>query len=348
MPEQEEKTIVGIETPQDEDLLMELNAELDDSMVDDPEVALEVLIDTMVTSDFIKDYLRKLRRFNLLSAEEEVSLSMSIDVGRLAAEQLMLVDEAMTFEERRSLERSVAAGKRARDHMVNSNLRLVVNIAKRYTNRGMDMEDLIQEGNTGLIRAVDKFDSSKGFRFSTYATWWIRQGVTRGLADRARIIRVPVGAIEDINSLQKTKRELSIELGRDATSQELMRELGITADKLIQIENNNIQVVSLEMPIGSEGDSVLGDILPDTEASDPEFVVGEDVFKRDIDSVLKTLTPLEADILRVKYGFDEGLTMQDVAVRHGVTMAKLKYQNERAITKLRNNKTVFEKLKDYI
>ena len=258
------------------------------------------------SADLVRVYLNGIGKTALLSAEEEVELSKRIEAG-VYAEHLLQTGAKMTRAKKRDVKILAKEGKAARAHLLEANLRLVVSLAKRYTNRGMPLLDLIQEGNLGLIRAMEKFDYTKGFKFSTYATWWIRQAITRGMADQSRTIRLPVHLVEQVNKISRIKRELYQQLGREATNEELAEESGIPEAKIEMLLRQSRDPVSLDMPVGTDEEAPLGDFIEDSEATDAEEAVVASLRHHDVRKVLSTLEIREQEVIKLRYGLDDGL-----------------------------------------
>ncbi|MCI5938979.1 MAG: RNA polymerase sigma factor RpoD [Acholeplasmataceae bacterium] len=292
--------------------------------------------------DPIRMYLREIGQIELLSVSQEMELSSKVQQGLLAEEKLKAIKKGKKLdvspEEIKKLEEETEEGMQARDLFIESNLRLVVSIAKKYLGRGMQLQDLIQEGNMGLMKAVNKFDYTKGFKFSTYATWWIKQAITRAIADQARTIRVPVHMVETINKLARMQRKLTQELRRDPTPEELADALHLTVEKVQQIQKIAQEPVSLETPVGEEDDSTLGDFVHDVELPNPlEYTINEK-YKEEIDSVLKTLTPREEKVLRLRVGLVDGKqhTLEEVGKEFNVTRERIRQIEAKAIRRLRH------------
>lgn len=312
---------------------------------------IETLVPTVKVDDPVRMYLKEIGRIPLLNAEEEVNLAIRVEHGKYATEQM---DEAkkdgytIPDNERVQLEQMIEDGLIAKNKLVEANYRLVVSIAKKYVGRGMLFLDLIQEGNMGLIRAVDKFDHEKGFKFSTYATWWIRQAITRAVADQARTIRIPVHMVETINKLVRIQRQLVQELSREPTTEEIGEKMGITAERVQQIQKIAQEPISLEAPVGEEEDSSLGDFISDTNTLNPyEYSVQEWV-KRTLNEVLETLTDREEKVLRLRYGLLDGKThtLEEVGKEFGVTRERIRQIEGKALRKLRQPSRQ-KKLRDF-
>ncbi|MFC2346596.1 MAG: RNA polymerase sigma factor [Scardovia wiggsiae] len=297
------------------------------------------VLTTGATSDPVKDYLKQIGRVNLLNAEQEVDLSERIEAG-LYAQHLLDTSPAedLTFQRRRELRWAANDGKKAKDHLLEANLRLVVSLAKRYTGRGMLFLDLIQEGNLGLIRAVEKFDWKKGFKFSTYATWWIRQAITRAMADQARTIRVPVHMVEVINKLSRVQRQMLQDLGREPTPDELARELDMPVEKVQEVQKYGREPISLHTPLGEDGDSEFGDLIEDTDAIAPSEAVAFSLLQEQFKQVLETLSPREAGVIRMRYGLEDGQpkTLDDIGHVYGVTRERIRQIESKTMAKLRH------------
>ena len=290
------------------------------------------------TADPVKDYLKQIGRVNLLNAEQEVDLSERIEAGLYAQHLLDTESDKMDFKRRRELKWAANDGKRAKDHLLEANLRLVVSLAKRYTGRGMLFLDLIQEGNLGMIRAVEKFDWKKGFKFSTYATWWIRQAITRAMADQARTIRVPVHMVEVINKLSRVQRQMLQDLGREPTPDELARELDMPVEKVQEVQKYGREPISLHTPLGEDGDSEFGDLIEDTDAIAPSDAVAFSLLQEQFKQVLETLSPREAGVIKMRYGLEDGQpkTLDDIGRVYGVTRERIRQIESKTMSKLRH------------
>ena len=321
------------------------------SMTDDEdEVPVYSAAITGATADPVKDYLKQIGKVALLNAAEEVELAMRIEAGLFAEEKL----SAMGDKEKRSqLGRELAwvarDGQRAKSHLLGANLRLVVSLAKRYTGRGMQFLDLIQEGNLGLIRAVEKFDYTKGFKFSTYATWWIRQAITRAMADQARTIRIPVHMVEVINKLARVQRQMLQDLGREPTPEELSRELDMTPEKVIEVQKYGREPISLHTPLGEDGDSEFGDLIEDTEAVVPADAVGFTMLQKQLESLLDSLSEREAGVIRMRFGLGDGMpkTLDQIGDTFGVTRERIRQIESKTMAKLRHPSRS-QSLRDYL
>jgi len=304
------------------------------------------------SADSVRAYLKRIGRVALLNAEEEVDLAKRIEAGLYAAEQLGRVGDItaeLSSELRWDLRLIVSDGQRARNHLVEANLRLVVSLAKRYTGRGMAFLDLIQEGSFGLIRAVEKFDYAKGYKFSTYATWWIRQSLTRAMADQSRTIRIPVHIGEIISTLGRIQRELLQDLGRQPTAEELAKEMDITAGKVLELQQYAREPLSLNQTIGDEGDSQLGDFIEDSQAVVAMDAVSFTLLRDDLRSILATLSEREASIVRLRYGLIDGRprTLDEISQVHGVSRERIRQIETKAMSKLRHPSRS-QTLRDYL
>jgi RNA polymerase primary sigma factor len=321
------------------------------SLVDDEdEVPVYSSAITGATADPVKDYLKQIGKVALLNAAEEVELAMRIEAGLFAEDKLSLMSDA---EKRSTLGRELLwvarDGQRAKSHLLGANLRLVVSLAKRYTGRGMQFLDLIQEGNLGLIRAVEKFDYTKGFKFSTYATWWIRQAITRAMADQARTIRIPVHMVEVINKLARVQRQMLQDLGREPTPEELSRELDMTPEKVIEVQKYGREPISLHTPLGEDGDSEFGDLIEDTEAVVPADAVGFTMLQKQLESLLDSLSEREAGVIRMRFGLGDGMpkTLDQIGDTFGVTRERIRQIESKTMAKLRHPSRS-QSLRDYL
>ncbi|MFJ2743789.1 RNA polymerase sigma factor [Streptomyces sp. NPDC087440] len=305
------------------------------------------------TADPVKDYLKLIGKVPLLNAEQEVELAKRIEAGLFSEHKLDGEDGEATEELeptfRRELEILVEDGRRAKNHLLEANLRLVVSLAKRYTGRGMLFLDLIQEGNVGLIRAVEKFDYTKGFKFSTYATWWIRQAITRAMADQARTIRIPVHMVEVINKLARVQRQMLQDLGREPTPEELAKELDMTPEKVIEVQKYGREPISLHTPLGEEGDSEFGDLIEDSEAVVPADAVSFTFLQEQLHSVLDTLSEREAGVVSMRFGLADGQpkTLDEIGKVYGVTRERIRQIESKTMSKLRHPSRS-QVLRDYL
>src|SRR3954451_25245305 len=300
-----------------------------------------------VSADLVRAYLKEIGKTPLLTAAQEVELSQRIEAGLFATHKLK--QKGLSASLRQDLEWLVRDGEKAKKHLLEANLRLVVSIAKRYLGRGMLFLDLIQEGNLGLIRAVEKFDYTKGYKFSTYATWWIRQAITRAMADQARTIRIPVHMVEQINKLPRVQRDMLQELGREPTADELATELDMTPDKVVEIQGYAREPVSLEQNVGDEGDSQLGAFIEDADAPVAAEVVSFGLLQRELDSVLKTLPEREAPVVALRFGLTDGQprTLDDIGKEFGLTRERIRQIEAKTLSKL-SHPSRSQKLRDYL
>ncbi|MEV4478571.1 RNA polymerase sigma factor [Micromonospora coxensis] len=304
------------------------------------------------SADSVRAYLKQIGKVPLLNAEQEVELAKRIEAGLYAAERLRAAEEGeekLTREMQRDLGWISRDGERAKNHLLEANLRLVVSLAKRYTGRGMAFLDLIQEGNLGLIRAVEKFDYTKGYKFSTYATWWIRQAITRAMADQARTIRIPVHMVEVINKLGRIQRELLQDLGREPTPEELAKEMDITPEKVLEIQQYAREPISLDQTIGDEGDSQLGDFIEDSEAVVAVDAVSFSLLQDQLQQVLQTLSEREAGVVRLRFGLTDGQprTLDEIGQVYGVTRERIRQIESKTMSKLRHPSRS-QVLRDYL
>ena len=304
---------------------------------DEDDIPVQNLTISGATADPVKDYLKQIGKVALLNAELEVELAKRIEAGLFAEEKLGTASK-LTPAERRDLNWVVKDGQRAKSHLLEANLRLVVSLAKRYTGRGMQFLDLIQEGNLGLIRAVEKFDYTKGYKFSTYATWWIRQAITRAMADQARTIRIPVHMVEVINKLARVQRQLLQDLGREPSPEELAAELDMTPEKVVEVQKYGREPISLSTPLGEDGDSEFGDLIEDTEAVVPADAVGFTMLQQELERVLDSLHPREAGVIRSRFGLGDGvqMTLDQIGEKFGVTRERIRQIESKTMSKLRH------------
>ena len=346
----------GIEVVADEDALVEITDEAlptfeeIEGIVEEEMVNPETMIDDFSVDDPVRMYLKEIGKVPLLTPEEEIDLATKISVGTAAAETLAEMEkEGITGEDMEELRRLVKEGDKAKQKLAEANLRLVVSIAKRYVGRGMLFLDLIQEGNLGLIKAVEKFDHTKGYKFSTYATWWIRQAITRAIADQARTIRIPVHMVETINKVIRVSRQLLQELGHDPSPEEIAAEMNMPVEKVRDILKIAKEPVSLETPIGEEEDSHLGDFIPDEDASEPSKAASFTMLKEQLVEVLGTLTPREEKVLKLRFGIEDGRTrtLEEVGKEFNVTRERIRQIEAKALRKLRHPSRS-KKLKDFL
>lgn len=300
------------------------------------------------SADLVRVYLNGIGKTDLLTADDEIELAQQIEVGLYAQHLLNDPELHLTRAKKRDLKVLAKQGKKARSHLLEANLRLVVSLAKRYTGRGMPLLDLIQEGNLGLIRAMEKFDYDKGFKFSTYATWWIRQAITRGMADQSRTIRLPVHLVEQVNKLSRIKREMYQSLGREATNEELSEESGIPEDKIEMLLHQSRDPVSLDMPVGADEEAPLGDFIEDAEATDAESAVVASLRHSDIRGVIGTLEQREQDVIRLRYGLDDGVprTLDQIGRRFELSRERVRQIEREVMAKLRDGHRA-DRLREY-
>lgn len=321
------------------------------SLVDDEdEVPVYSAAITGATADPVKDYLKQIGKVALLNAAQEVELAMRIEAGLFAEDKLsQMAPGEVRSTLGRELQWVAKDGQRAKSHLLGANLRLVVSLAKRYTGRGMQFLDLIQEGNLGLIRAVEKFDYTKGFKFSTYATWWIRQAITRAMADQARTIRIPVHMVEVINKLARVQRQMLQDLGREPTPEELSRELDMTPEKVVEVQKYGREPISLHTPLGEDGDSEFGDLIEDTEAVVPADAVGFTMLQKQLESLLDSLSEREAGVIRMRFGLGDGMpkTLDQIGDTFGVTRERIRQIESKTMAKLRHPSRS-QSLRDYL
>jgi len=317
---------------------------------DEDEIPVYSSAITGATADPVKDYLKQIGKVALLNAAEEVELAMRIEAGLFAEDKLsQMTDTEKKSQLGRELTWVAKDGARAKSHLLGANLRLVVSLAKRYTGRGMQFLDLIQEGNLGLIRAVEKFDYTKGFKFSTYATWWIRQAITRAMADQARTIRIPVHMVEVINKLARVQRQMLQDLGREPTPEELSRELDMTPEKVVEVQKYGREPISLHTPLGEDGDSEFGDLIEDTEAVVPADAVGFTMLQKQLESLLDSLSEREAGVIRMRFGLGDGMpkTLDQIGDTFGVTRERIRQIESKTMAKLRHPSRS-QSLRDYL
>jgi RNA polymerase primary sigma factor len=316
---------------------------------DDDDLPAAQVASAGATADPVKDYLKQIGKVPLLNAEQEVELAKRIEAGLFAEEKLGQGIAGMAPDQRIDMEWIAEDGRRAKNHLLEANLRLVVSLAKRYTGRGMLFLDLIQEGNLGLIRAVEKFDYTKGYKFSTYATWWIRQAITRAMADQARTIRIPVHMVEVINKLARVQRQMLQDLGREPTPEELAAELDMTPEKVIEVQKYGREPISLHTPLGEDGDSEFGDLIEDSEAIQPGEAVSFTLLQEQLHSVLDTLSEREAGVVSMRFGLTDGQpkTLDEIGKVYGVTRERIRQIESKTMSKLRHPSRS-QVLRDYL
>ncbi|TYB38842.1 RNA polymerase sigma factor [Actinomadura chibensis] len=316
---------------------------------DDEDAPAQQIAAAGATADPVKDYLKQIGKVPLLNAEQEVELAKRIEAGLFAEERLAAAAAAMSEEDLEDFEWIAEDGRRAKNHLLEANLRLVVSLAKRYTGRGMLFLDLIQEGNLGLIRAVEKFDYTKGYKFSTYATWWIRQAITRAMADQARTIRIPVHMVEVINKLARVQRQMLQDLGREPTPEELAKELDMTPEKVVEVQKYGREPISLHTPLGEDGDSEFGDLIEDSEAIVPADAVSFTLLQEQLHSVLDTLSEREAGVVSMRFGLTDGQpkTLDEIGKVYGVTRERIRQIESKTMSKLRHPSRS-QVLRDYL
>jgi RNA polymerase primary sigma factor len=323
------------------------------SDTDDDDQPAQQVVTAGATADPVKDYLKQIGKVALLNAEQEVELAKRIEAGLFAEERLATTEFNRDDKDQRRFERDLKwiahDGKRAKNHLLEANLRLVVSLAKRYTGRGMLFLDLIQEGNLGLIRAVEKFDYTKGYKFSTYATWWIRQAITRAMADQARTIRIPVHMVEVINKLARVQRQMLQDLGREPTPEELAKELDMTPEKVVEVQKYGREPISLSTPLGEDGDSEFGDLIEDSEAVVPADAVSFTLLQEQLHQVLDTLSEREAGVVSMRFGLQDGQpkTLDEIGKVYGVTRERIRQIESKTMSKLRHPSRS-QVLRDYL
>ncbi|MCB7137265.1 RNA polymerase sigma factor [Cellulosimicrobium marinum] len=319
------------------------------SDADDDDAPAQQVVTAGATADPVKDYLKQIGKVALLNAEQEVELAKRIEAGLFAEEKLAAEGEDIERKLKRELQWIAHDGKRAKNHLLEANLRLVVSLAKRYTGRGMLFLDLIQEGNLGLIRAVEKFDYTKGYKFSTYATWWIRQAITRAMADQARTIRIPVHMVEVINKLARVQRQMLQDLGREPTPEELAKELDMTPEKVVEVQKYGREPISLHTPLGEDGDSEFGDLIEDSEAIVPADAVSFTLLQEQLHQVLDTLSEREAGVVSMRFGLSDGQpkTLDEIGKVYGVTRERIRQIESKTMSKLRHPSRS-QVLRDYL
>ncbi len=316
----------------------------DSDEADEPE---QQVMSAGATADPVKDYLKQIGKVALLNAVQEVELAKRIEAGLFAEERL--AESKVKAKDREDFDWIVADGRRAKNHLLEANLRLVVSLAKRYTGRGMLFLDLIQEGNLGLIRAVEKFDYTKGYKFSTYATWWIKQAITRAMADQARTIRIPVHMVEVINKLARVQRQMLQDLGREPTPEELAQELDMTPEKVVEVQKYGREPISLHTPLGEDGDSEFGDLIEDSEAVVPADAVNFTLLQEQLNDVLDTLSEREAGVVSMRFGLTDGQpkTLDEIGKVYGVTRERIRQIESKTMSKLRHPSRS-QVLRDYL
>lgn len=316
---------------------------------DEDDQPAQQVVTAGATADPVKDYLKQIGKVALLNAEQEVELAKRIEAGLFADEKLAEEGDDLPPKLRRELRWIARDGRRAKNHLLEANLRLVVSLAKRYTGRGMLFLDLIQEGNLGLIRAVEKFDYTKGYKFSTYATWWIRQAITRAMADQARTIRIPVHMVEVINKLARVQRQMLQDLGREPTPEELGEELDMTPERVVEVQKYGREPISLHTPLGEDGDSEFGDLIEDAEAVVPADAVSFTLLQEQLHSVLDTLSEREAGVVQMRFGLTDGQpkTLDEIGKVYGVTRERIRQIESKTMSKLRHPSRS-QVLRDYL
>ncbi len=335
------------EAPADEEVVEETGFVVSDA--DDDDAPVQQVVTAGATADPVKDYLKQIGKVALLNAEQEVELAKRIEAGLFAEEKLAAEGDTLEPKLRRELQWIANDGHLAKNHLLEANLRLVVSLAKRYTGRGMLFLDLIQEGNLGLIRAVEKFDYTKGYKFSTYATWWIRQAITRAMADQARTIRIPVHMVEVINKLARVQRQMLQDLGREPTPEELAKELDMTPEKVVEVQKYGREPISLHTPLGEDGDSEFGDLIEDSEAVVPADAVSFTLLQEQLHAVLDTLSEREAGVVSMRFGLTDGQpkTLDEIGKVYGVTRERIRQIESKTMSKLRHPSRS-QVLRDYL
>ena len=318
----------------------------DSDDADEPE---QQVVSAGATADPVKDYLKQIGKVALLNAVQEVELAKRIEAGLFAEERLTSIEVVVSDVDLEDFEWIAEDGRRAKNHLLEANLRLVVSLAKRYTGRGMLFLDLIQEGNLGLIRAVEKFDYTKGYKFSTYATWWIKQAITRAMADQARTIRIPVHMVEVINKLARVQRQMLQDLGREPTPEELAIELDMTPEKVVEVQKYGREPISLHTPLGEDGDSEFGDLIEDSEAVVPADAVNFTLLQEQLHDVLDTLSEREAGVVSMRFGLTDGQpkTLDEIGKVYGVTRERIRQIESKTMSKLRHPSRS-QVLRDYL
>jgi len=352
----EEVVVEVVEAPEEDaeaEVVAPVEEEAEDtgftySDADDDDAPAQQVVTAGATADPVKDYLKQIGKVALLNAEQEVELAKRIEAG-LFSEEKMASSGKLEPKLRRELEWIASDGRRAKNHLLEANLRLVVSLAKRYTGRGMLFLDLIQEGNLGLIRAVEKFDYTKGYKFSTYATWWIRQAITRAMADQARTIRIPVHMVEVINKLARVQRQMLQDLGREPTPEELAKELDMTPEKVVEVQKYGREPISLHTPLGEDGDSEFGDLIEDSEAVVPADAVSFTLLQEQLHQVLDTLSEREAGVVSMRFGLTDGQpkTLDEIGKVYGVTRERIRQIESKTMSKLRHPSRS-QVLRDYL
>jgi len=337
------------ETAKEEKELVEETQGFVVSDADDTDEPEQQVMVAGATADPVKDYLKQIGKVALLNAVMEVELAKRIEAGLFADEQLNDPSVSVSDEDLGDYEWIAEDGRRAKNHLLEANLRLVVSLAKRYTGRGMLFLDLIQEGNLGLIRAVEKFDYTKGYKFSTYATWWIKQAITRAMADQARTIRIPVHMVEVINKLARVQRQMLQDLGREPTPEELAKELDMTPEKVVEVQKYGREPISLHTPLGEDGDSEFGDLIEDSEAIVPADAVNFTLLQEQLHDVLDTLSEREAGVVSMRFGLTDGQpkTLDEIGKVYGVTRERIRQIESKTMSKLRHPSRS-QVLRDYL